>query len=91
MLIAVTSADSTRPRQLINGLAAQQSCRIWHPRIAGVCLPRCLQEEVEDGEMENGMSNGEMENHVNSSRLLRPSLAFLHVQSEDDREFGEWA
>lgn len=79
MLIAVTSSDATRPRQLINGLAAQQTCRIWHPRLTGHCLPRCLEDDI--------MSDGSGE--PLSNKPFRPSLAFLHVQSESDREFGK--
>lgn len=86
MLVAVSAADSTRPRQLINGLAAQQTCRIWHPRISGPCLPQCLQDEV--GQVE-GREMGELQDLSNSAIVLRPSLAFLHVQSEGDREFGK--
>lgn len=80
MLVAVSSADATRPRQLINGLAAQRTCRIWHPRAAGPCLPRCLQDDMM-------MDNPEDMSAPN--RPFKPSLAFLHVQSEGDREFGE--
>ncbi|KAM7541058.1 hypothetical protein Aperf_G00000031734 [Anoplocephala perfoliata] len=78
MLVAVSSADATRPRQLINGLAAQRTCRIWHPRVAGPCLLRCLQEDM------IADNPGDIST---SSRHFKPSLAFLHVQSEDDREF----
>ncbi|KAM3185638.1 hypothetical protein ACTXT7_005973 [Hymenolepis weldensis] len=77
MLVAVSSSDATRPRQLINGLAAQQTCRIWHPRLTGPCLPRCLQEDMMTEESGDFLSN----------KPFRPSLAFLHVQSESDREF----
>ncbi|KAL5111527.1 hypothetical protein TcWFU_002182 [Taenia crassiceps] len=84
MLVAVSAADSTRPRQLINGLAAQQTCRIWHPRISGPCFPQCLQDEV--GQVE-GRGTGESQDLSNSATVLKPSLAFLHVQSEGDREF----
>lgn len=79
MLVAVSSSDATRPRQLINGLAAQQTCRIWHPRLTGPCLPRCLQEDMMTEESGDVLSN----------KPFRPSLAFLHVQSESDREFGK--
>ncbi|VDM21754.1 unnamed protein product [Hydatigera taeniaeformis] len=86
MLVAVSAADSTRPRQLINGLAAQQTCRIWHPRVSGPCLLQCLQEEV--GQVEGEEIEGSQDLST-SAIVLRPSLAFLHVQSESDREFGK--
>nr|CDS26144.1 rho GTPase activating protein [Hymenolepis microstoma] len=77
MLVAVSPSDATRPRQLINGLAAQQTCRIWHPRLNGHSLPRCLQEDMVT----------EASGDVLSNKPFRPSLAFLHVQSENTREF----
>ncbi|VDN96234.1 unnamed protein product [Rodentolepis nana] len=77
MLVAVSPSDATRPRQLINGLAAQQTCRIWHPRLNGHCLPRCLQDDMVSEASGDALSN----------KPFRPSLAFLHVQSENAREF----
>uniref|UniRef100_A0A5K3F2C7 Rho-GAP domain-containing protein n=2 Tax=Mesocestoides corti TaxID=53468 RepID=A0A5K3F2C7_MESCO len=70
MLVALTSADSTRPRQLVNLLATQQGCLLWHPKIFGPRLRPINQDD-----------------HQLDPHDRKPSLAFLHVQSERDREW----
>ncbi len=85
VLVALMAADATRTRQLVQGLAAQRGCLLWQPSFSGLSNQQDAQGEEEDDEEDEE----DMEK-LPDSQAPRASLAFIHVQSEFQDEFGEF-
>lgn len=77
LLVAIGADNASRVRQFLHSFSAENACLLWTPRSSWECCP---DPPAFDNHLHQQITQG-----------IKPSLAFIHLQSENDEDFRRFS